>query len=152
MNDIIKLAYKLKEDLSPFSAIIVVAGSVRRKEKDIKDIDFVCVPEDLDKLKKFIYDNDSFYVYRDGEKLISFVTKSCKVDIYFATEDNFGAMLLFLTGSGGHNIGLRRIAKSMGFKLNQYGLWLDSKCIASKTEEDIYNALNREYKAPELRK
>jgi len=152
MNNKIWLARAFKKLLSPHCKRIEIAGSIRRKEKNIKDIDFVVIPKSKEDIRKIIQQTN-WYIYRNGDKILSFKASLCNVDIYFATEDNWGAMLLFATGSGGHNIGLRRIAKhKFGWLLNQYGLWNGKECIASKTEEDIYKALEREYKSPELRK
>jgi len=153
-GDIIKLANLIKEEISPFCSRAEIVGSIRRKEKKIKDIDIVCIPNNLEEIIKYISDyikDNNFKRIRGGLKLISFNTGLCNVDIYFATEDNWGAMLLTFTGSGKYNIGLRRLAKSKGLKLNQYGIWLENKCLASKTEEAIYRLLNKEWKLPELR-
>jgi len=41
---------------------------------------------------------------------------------------------------------LRIIARTKGFKLNQYGLFKKGKYVAGKTEKEIYEALGRKYK------
>ena len=51
----------------------------------------------------------------------------------------------------GAAIGLRKVAKAMGYKLNNHGLWKGKKRIAGKTEREIYNALGRPWKKPENR-
>ncbi len=49
------------------------------------------------------------------------------------------------------NVELRRLARSKSMKLNEYGLYKNSKRIASKTEKEIFKALGLEYIQPELR-
>ena len=62
-------------------------------------------------------------------------------------------MLLSYTGPFGAEIGYRVIARKKGMLLNQYGLFdrKTGKYIAGKTEAEIYKALGKNYKEPELR-
>jgi len=148
---IIKESKRLVKEISPFCSRVEIVGSIRRNTEDIKDIDIILIPRNFSLVRDFII-NKYGTPYRDGKKIISFKTKLCKIDFYFATEDNWGAMLLTFTGDDKYNIGLRRLARDkFGFKLNQYGLFKGKECIASKTEEEIYKALGKQWKIPELR-
>jgi len=154
MNQVIKCAYREAIKLLPLSKKLEIAGSIRRKKPDPRDVDIVMIP----KSKKAVLD----YVSKQkkgnigvGEKLASYNIDGVEVDLYFATKENWGAMLLYLTGPQKYNIGLRMVAKKKGLLLNQYGLWKkngDKKLLlASQSEEEIYRALGKEWKAPELR-
>ncbi|NLC44752.1 MAG: PHP domain-containing protein, partial [Clostridiales bacterium] len=57
------------------------------------------------------------------------------------------------TGSKEHNTKMRHIAKSMGLKMNEYGLFRDeeNENIPCSSEEDLFKALGMDYIAPELR-
>lgn len=153
MSIVLEIAKLEEKTLSQWCSKIEVAGGIRRHKEDPHDIDFVVIPKDYI-CRNNIY-NYSIHQKKGnigaGTHLVSYKIASIEVDIYFATEDNFGAMLLFLTGSSNYNIGMRKLAISKGMKLNQYGLFLGDKCVASKTEEDIYHALGKEWKSPELR-
>jgi DNA polymerase (family 10) len=78
------------------------------------------------------------------------------VNIWITTHASWGATLMEATGPKGYNIGLRKRAKGMGMKLNAYGLfrgvggdqWV---VVAARTEREIYKALGKPYKKPELR-
>jgi len=76
-----------------------------------------------------------------------------QIDVFLATVENWGAMLLFATGSGKFNINMRGVAKRLfGYKLNQYGVWDGDVCLASKTEHEIFAVLKLPYQIPEKRK
>jgi DNA polymerase (family 10) len=143
--------------LKPFSNKFMFAGSIRRQKDSslIHDIDIVLIPyskSKLEELKEFARTKDKGNI-GIGNDHISFKTSSgVEVDIFIASEDNFGAQLLTRTGSSSYNIGLRLVAKRKGLKLNEYGIFdSNGKCLASKTEEDIYKVLGKEWKLPELR-
>ena len=76
-----------------------------------------------------------------------------QVDIYRTDPENFGAMLLFLTGPQEYNIILRAKAKRQGMLLNQKGLYTRDtrEFIAGENEEEIYDAMGLQWKVPELR-
>ena len=57
-------------------------------------------------------------------------------------------MYLYFTGPKAHNIGMRARAKAKGLRLNQNGLFRDGVRIASKTEQDIFDALGETYQEP----
>jgi DNA polymerase (family 10) len=75
----------------------------------------------------------------------------------------WGAALMYFTGSKEHNVRLRERAIKQGMTLNEYGLFEDDgsdptppqqrgvRAVASKTEEEIYRALDLPYVHPTLR-
>jgi len=65
------------------------------------------------------------------------------VDLRVVPEESYGAALQYFTGSKEHNISLRRIAQEKGLKLNEYGVFRGNKRIAGKTEEEVYEALDK---------
>jgi DNA polymerase (family 10) len=81
-------------------------------------------------------------------------------------EENFGAALLYFTGSKDHGIKLRGLAQTKGMTLNEWGIYkLDEhdkaekktgeapklKPLASVTEADIYHKLGMQFVEPEMR-
>jgi len=143
------LAQKLLSKLKPYSRRIQVAGSIRRKEKYPVDIDIVLIPKNKIKLAEFMSTQGNFIL--GGEKKSSWMVKDVKVELYYATLEEWGATLMAYSAKKGSNIGLRVVAKKKGFKLNQHGLFKGKKFIAGKTEREIYSALGRPYKEPEER-
>ena len=91
-------------------------------------------------------------VIAHGDKKISFDLKNgLRVDIRLVKRDQWGAALMYFTGSKEHNISVRKVAIKHGWKLNEYGLFDGEEVVASKEEEDIYFALGLNYYEPRNR-
>lgn len=152
-KEVVKLANKIKRWLKPYCKKIKIAGSIRRNEKNPKDIDIVLVSkkDNKKKIKERLKEEGKYL--RGGKSQMFFKINNVKVQLFFAKEDEWGAMLMAYSGKKGSNIGLRLVAKKKGFKLTRHGLFKrkSNKKIAGKTEKEIYKALNRPYKEPEDR-
>ncbi len=148
---VLSLAEKVSKELKPFCTRIEIAGSIRRHEKNPKDIDIVLIPKDKNKLGEFMKGIGKFV--QGGEHESTWKVEGIKIELYYTDEKEWGAELLAYSGKKGSNIGLRLVAKRKGFKLTQHGLFdlKTGKKIAGKTEEEIYHALKRPYKKPENR-
>jgi DNA polymerase (family X) len=139
--------------LKPLCTKLEVVGSIRRGVEYPNDIDIVLIPN----FKETIRINmDTLGVKQNsGDKKEAWLVGGVKVELYYATEDTWGAFVLMYTGSKMFNISMRAKAKKIGYTLNQYGLFepTDSgtTIIAQRTEEDIFKALNMEYTKPENR-
>jgi DNA polymerase (family 10) len=89
-----------------------------------------------------------------GENKVSFtLTEGLQVDVRLLKKENFGAALLYFTGSKEHNVRLRGRANEMGYTLNEYQLATlkAEKHVAGRTEDEIYGKLKLDYVPPELR-
>ncbi len=146
---VIKLSNQILKYLKPFCRRIEIAGSIRRKEKNPVDIDIILIPKNRIKLEELMKQKGRFI--QGGEKKSRWRIEGVNLELYYTTEEEWGAMLLAYSSRFGASIGLRVIAKRKGMKLNQYGLFKDGKRIAGKTEKEIYHALGREWKSPEKR-
>ena len=146
---VLGLADKIFFYLKPFCYKIQIVGSIRRKEKNPADIDIVLIPKKREGLEEAMKKKGRFI--QGGEKKSRWRVEGVTVELYYAEEENWGAMLLAYSSKFGAGIGLRVIAKRKGMKLNQYGLYKDGKRIAGKTEQEIYHALGRKWKTPERR-
>ncbi|PIO08454.1 hypothetical protein COU59_01565 [Candidatus Pacearchaeota archaeon CG10_big_fil_rev_8_21_14_0_10_34_12] len=149
---VINLSKKIVKSLKPFSKKIQVAGSIRRWEKNSKDIDIVLIPKDREKLEDFMRKKGRFI--QGGNEKSRWRIEGVKVELYYADNINeWGSMLLAYSGKKGSNIGLRIIARMKGMKLSQHGLFnrKTNRRIAGRTEREIYRALGRRYKEPRER-
>lgn len=126
---------------------ITEAGSLRRRREDIGDIDILAASDDGDAEKIMDAFTASPFV---KEVIAKGDTKSAiishdnvQVDIRVVEKDSFGAALQYFTGSKQHNVALRKYAESIGFKVNEYGVFRlkDNKKVAGETEESVYKAL-----------
>jgi DNA polymerase (family X) len=76
-----------------------------------------------------------------------------QVDLRVVPDDSWGAALQYFTGSQAHNVRIREIAVRLGLRLSEYGLFRveSGERIASRTEEEIYQALGMSWMPPCLR-
>lgn len=88
-----------------------------------------------------------------GETKISFILlpKNLQVDVRLLPMENYGAALLYFTGSKDFNVKMRREAIRQECLLNEYGLNKKGEIVASRSEEEIFKALGMEYVEPEKR-
>lgn len=135
-----------------------LAGSLRRKKETVGDIDIVASARRREWKRivtRFCKLDAVERVIAQGETRASILLKfsRAQVDLRLVEEDEFGAALLYFTGSKEHNIALRSLAKDKGWKLNEYGLFdiASDQRIAGATEKEVYRKLGLEYIPPELR-
>ena len=151
------------------------AGSVRRFRETIGDIDVLVATDDPGPVtERFVAHDDVDRVLGSGETKTSVVTRDgVQVDLRVVPPGSFGAALLYFTGSKAHNIRLRQRALRRGMTLNEYALarlpddaapqdadaagappevsWRDLEVVASRTEQEVYAALDLPWITPELR-
>ena len=129
------------------------AGSLRRMKENIGDIDILATGLDKEKIiQAFIHLPEVKEVLASGETKASvIVERGTQIDLRVVEEDSYGAALQYFTGSKGHNIHLRGIAKAKGIKINEYGVFKGKKKIGGKEEKDVYRSLGMDWIEPELR-
>jgi DNA polymerase (family 10) len=143
-------------------ASVTPAGSLRRGKETVGDLDLLVTLGDgftsqkhVDTLAEHILKfKDIDQKLAHGENKVSFtLTSGLQVDVRLLEKENFGAALLYFTGSKEHNVTLRGRANDMGLTLNEYTLATlkGEKCVAGRTEEEIYAKLKLDYIPPELR-
>ena len=127
---------------------IRIAGSIRRAVENPRDIDIVVVNPHVLLMEhiKVLLDDAS------GKDLkVSGLWRGVHADVVACQDYEYGAMMLYLTGSMRLNIMMRARAKRMGMKLNQYGLWRGEDIVARSTEASIFEHLEMDYLEPEAR-
>jgi DNA polymerase (family X) len=130
-----------------------VAGSYRRRKETVGDLDIVvAAAARVGIVDRFVSYEDVAQVLARGSTRSSVVLRNgIQVDLRVVSDSNYGAALMYFTGSKAHNIALRGIAAARGLKLNEYGLFKKTRRVASKTEDEIYRYLDLPYIEPELR-
>jgi len=129
--------------LGEFCSQYILCGSYRRNLNTIGDMDYVLV---VDHGKNNI--SDKAHELKDKitsnskRSIIEYPTEegNIQIDFYSASNEDFGAQVLTWTGSKDFNIRCRGMAKRLGFKLNQYGLFQNEQLI-STNEAEILNKL-----------
>lgn len=133
---------------------IAVAGSLRRMKDAVRDVDILVASKEPERVA------DVFVGLAPVKRILARGTTKCavvtmegvQVDVRIVPKNEFGAALLYFTGSKSHNIKLRQLAIRKGWKINEYGIFdKKHKRLASATEEQMYRKLGLPFIAPELR-
>jgi len=132
---------------------IDVAGSFRRRKETIGDLDIVVsCTNPAAVITRFGKFGDVTHVASQGDTRSTVrLSGGLQVDLRVVEPAAFGAAMQYFTGSQAHNIELRKVAQAKRLKLNEYGLYRGSKCIAGRTETEVYAALGLDWIPPELR-
>jgi DNA polymerase (family 10) len=141
---------------------VTPAGSLRRGRETVGDLDLLLTlsavkhsQKDVDALAEHIVKFEGVQqVLVRGENKVSFrLSLGIQVDVRLLERRNFGAALLYFTGSKEHNVALRSRALKMGYTLNEYALSTvkGGRRVAGATEEEIYAKLGLAAPPPEIR-
>ncbi len=142
---------KLSSYFGALGIEVGMAGSLRRGKSTVGDLDLLSMDARvIDALKGC---PGVAQVLESGPKRTSVkLEDGVQVDVRLFTDEEYGAALVYFTGSKDHNISLRNLAIEKDWKLNEYGLFdkLGAR-LAGRTEEEVYERLGLSYVPPELR-
>ncbi|MBI2168246.1 MAG: DNA polymerase/3'-5' exonuclease PolX [Actinobacteria bacterium] len=134
---------------------IEYAGSLRRMRETIGDVDvLVASTNPRPVMNRFTTMAMVRDVLAHGDTKSSITTgEGVQVDLRVVEPDAWGAALIYFTGSKAHNVAVRERAVQRGLKLSEYGLFeVDTGTrVASRTEEEVYAALELQWIPPTLR-
>ena len=139
----------------PDITLLTPAGSLRRWEETIGDVDLVAItprPEELGRCLAGLPQVSEVLV--NGPRKTSVVVEpGLQVDLRTGEAESIGAMLQYFTGSQQHNIRLRDFANRMGLSLNEYGITdVESEKVEVFADEaSFYARLGLPWIPPELR-
>lgn len=166
----------MKKDLDPKFARVVaedflektkdlykrseLAGSLRRNEPVVHDIDFAVVPKGSDfgawreKVRKRV-SSIGGTVISFGEVISNFLYKGVQVNLFLCpSEKAWGVTLMWATGPKGHTIGMTIKARDKGLLINSQGIWTREappRLVGARTEDEVGRLLGWKYKPPETR-
>jgi DNA polymerase (family 10) len=143
-----------------------VAGSYRRRQETVGDIDILATCEDPPPLMQhFQAYPDVEHVEMAGTTRGAVVLRSgLQVDLRIVPRRSYGAALHYFTGSKAHNVAVRTLGVEHGLRINEYGVFRipkgsrveevekeEGKRIGGETEEDVFRAVGLAWIPPELR-
>ncbi|GAC1619156.1 MAG: DNA polymerase/3'-5' exonuclease PolX [Vulcanimicrobiaceae bacterium] len=134
---------------------LAIAGSVRRNEATVGDIDIVCTSDDPgDVVARFVRWERAEAVLAEGvTKASIWLAGGLQIDLRVLPERVYGNLLQHFTGSREHNIQLREYAVRRGLRVSENGI-LDvatGENTACRTEAEVYAALGLPFVPPEMR-
>jgi DNA polymerase (family X) len=134
---------------------VAPAGSLRRAQESIGDVDVLAAADDSAPLMTALT-----AMPEAAEVIVSGPTKTSirtgtglQVDLRVVALDVWGAALQYFTGSQEHNVAIREIAVRRKLKLSEYGLFdaETGELIVSRTEDEVYRRLGMQPIPPVLR-
>ncbi|MFD8702330.1 helix-hairpin-helix domain-containing protein [Kitasatospora sp. NPDC059648] len=178
-----ELAEQLVEALSavPGCTHCAYAGSLRRMRETVGDIDVLATAADSAPLMAALTGLPyvAEVIGSGPTKTSVLTTQGIQVDLRVVPEEDWGAALVYFTGSKAHNIKLRTMAVRAGLKLSEYGLFevdgaaprgargakgaraakvgggpgarTEGVKVVSATEDEVYAALGLPWIPPTLR-
>jgi len=171
------IANEILELVTPFCVEMCVAGSIRRKVSEIGDIEMVAIPayEDTGQIAMFkgmgeqinllgkgmdgLAENGTFSKDKDGsivrwgDRYRKFFYRGVAVDLFMATEANYGLIKMIRTGSVDFSKWMvtKRI-KGGGLpnhmRVNEGYLWMDGKIVPVRTEAELFDLCYVNYVSP----
>jgi len=156
LGRILPVAREIKDLLKTLDYVdrVEIAGSIRRMKETVGDIDvLVTTTKPLEVMGFFTTMEmvDDVVVSGPTKSTVRLKESGIDVDIRTFDDESFGSALMYFTGSKETNVELRRIAISLGYKLNEYGVFDSNELVAGTTEKEVFNSLGMDYIEPELR-
>jgi len=138
----------------------LLAGSIRRREAVVHDIDFAIIPKGenfgpwKEKVSRRVREIGG-HVLSFGETISNFRYRGVQVNLFLClNEDAWGVTQMWATGPKGHTIGMTIKARDKGLVINSKGLWTREeppRLIKTKTEQEVGKLLGWKFKPPEAR-
>ncbi len=137
------------------AADLAFAGSLRRAEPTVGDIDIVCTSDDPESvIGTFVqWDRAEAVLAEGATKASIWLAGGLQIDLRVLPADRYGNLLQHFTGSREHNIQLRELAVRKDLRVSENGIvdLTNGKTILCRTEAEVYGALGLAYIAPEMR-
>jgi len=144
---------------------VEVAGSLRRRQETIGDIDIlVSCNKPRPVMEHFLSYPQVQRAERAGTTRGTVILRSgLHVDLRIVPKRSYGAALHYFIGSKAHNIAVRTLGIERGLLINEYGVFqvakerkangrkAADKRIGGATEADVFHAVGMDWVPPELR-
>ena len=134
---------------------LTFAGSTRRAEATVGDVDLICTSTDAAAVTAYFatWDRAEAVLAEGPTKTSIWLQNGLQIDLRVLPDHLYGNLLQHFTGSREHNIKLREYAVRKGLRVSENGILnLESGDVVTCSEEPgVYEALGMQYIPPELR-
>jgi DNA polymerase (family 10) len=131
------------------------AGSVRRNEPTVGDIDIVCTSDEpAAVIAAFVgWERAEAVLAEGGTKASIWLAGGLQIDLRVLPANVYGNLLQHFTGSREHNIQLRELAVRKNLRVSENGIvdLTDGRLIVCRTEAEVYATLGVMEIPPEMR-
>jgi len=159
LSQALDIANRVRDQLAPHCQQIEIAGSIRRKRPEVKDIEIVAIPKpyDVGLFASGIATIVQQWPKVKGELPCKYTQRiilpeKIKLDLFFAEPGNWGLIYAIRTGSADYSH--KVLAHSWVVKgYHSKGGWLhkSGRPIAVPTEEHLFKLCGLTYRDPENR-
>ena len=147
----LSMLYKLGEKAR--GGAIEICGSIRRRKEVIRDVDILVAGGDKEAVSltfTTLPEIEEIYLRGDTKTSVRLIS-GVDADLRIVESHEFPFALMYFTGSKEHNVRLRGIAKKLGLKLNEYGLFDGVRSVVADSEKEVYERVKLDYVPPEMR-
>jgi len=134
---------------------LTYAGSLRRQEETVGDIDIVCTADDASAMTAYFarWERAEAVLAEGPTKTSIWLPGGLQIDLRVLPDHLYGNLLQHFTGSREHNIKLREYAVRRDLRVSENGILnVQSGDVVTCSEEaGVYEALGMRYIPPELR-
>lgn len=168
------LAYKGRQKRTPLASALTIAheamaflrsgpphtrltfaGSLRRQEVTVGDIDLICTAQDAAAVTAHFagWERAEAVLAEGPTKTSIWLAGGLQIDLRVLPDHLYGNLLQHFTGSREHNIKLREYAVRKQLRVSENGILnlVNGDVITCTEEAGVYEALGMQYIAPELR-
>jgi len=157
-SEILKIAERVKAELQPHCHRIEIAGSIRRKKPECRDIEIVAIPKPYETglFASGIAEVVGKWQKVKGELPCKYTQRllpnGLKLDLFFAVPENWGLIYAIRTGSADYSHKVLATAwVSRGYKCVDGMLTYNGKQYDVREEIDLFNRIGIPYCNPEER-
>lgn len=158
LKQALEIAENVRALLAPHCERVEIAGSIRRKKPEVKDIEIVAIPKPYD---TGLFESGIATIVNRWQKVKGelpckytqrILPEGIKLDLFFAEKENWGLIYAIRTGSAeySHKVLASGWVKR-GYKSENGYLTANGKKISVLEEEDLFNKIGLKFVEPELR-
>lgn len=157
-TEALEIAERVKALLAPHCERIEIAGSIRRKKPEVKDIEIVAIPKPY---QTGLFQDGIAEIVSQWEKVKGelpckytqrILPEGIKLDLFFAEPGNWGLIFAIRTGSAeySHKV-LATGWVARGYHSKDGWLHVGKKVYEVREEIDLFNRLSIPFVEPEFR-
>ncbi|MFD1850106.1 DNA polymerase/3'-5' exonuclease PolX [Oceanobacillus bengalensis] len=159
ISSVIPVAEKIEDYIRKMNGVVNYsqAGSLRRMRESIKDIDFIIATNQPAAVREQLLEIPNIKdVIAKGDTKVSITLAGeydINVDFRLVSEEEFVTTLHHFTGSKDHNVAMRKLAKSRGEKISEYGVEIEetNEILTFTSEQEFFSHFGLNFIPPEAR-
>ena len=148
-----KIADKYVEILKPYCLRIEIAGSIRREKPEVKDIEIVAIPGNIESFAREVNKLQKVKGEPTGKYTQRILPEGISLDLFIANEKNWGLIFAIRTGSANFSHKILACGWVKKGCHSKDGKLIDKQGreIILREERDLFDLIGIPFLKPELR-